>query len=141
MSKRIIVQGNDFPIQPAHIHIGEGFSHFWDAFDNMETEVSAYYIIALCQEHGGWVPFTYEEIEERYRKAGHRNFTFNRLVEPGQKVLNAAAVFGGAMPQTEPIGGGWIVQGVDDKYYVTDEFVTRCFKSSPAHDFKTAALA
>jgi len=138
VSKHIIIT-NEFPIQPSDIDVGIGkkYKHLFGAFDNSETEVSANYVVRLCQKKGGWLPFTLEEIEEFYRELGHRDgFRFNRLIEPGQKVLNAAAVFGGATPQTKPVGGGWIVLGDDKKYYITDDFVTRCFQSSPTHSVK-----
>ena len=131
--KRIIVDGSKFPIQPRHINTQ---GHLFDSFDNYETEISAGYVVKLCQELGGWNPFTLEQIEASYRKSGHTGFAFNQLVESGKRVLNMAAVFAGhAFPVTEPMGGGWIILGDDDKYYVTDDFVGRCFNSSPATDY------
>lgn len=67
MAERYIITDNNFPLQPKDIHIGEGFQHLWDAFDNSETEVSAYYVVKLCQRLGGWVPFTHEQIEAVYQ--------------------------------------------------------------------------
>ena len=156
MPKHIIIDGSKFPIQPKDIHIGKGFEHFSDAFDNMETEASAYYVVRLCQKLGGWIPFTLEQIEEVYREAGHKGFTFNRLVESEAVLAHPAEVFGQiaehaslcrnmnpvmaslsyamshGKAETVDKGGGWIVMGTDNKYNVTDDFVTRCFKSSPA---------
>jgi hypothetical protein len=157
MRKQIIVDGGKFSIQPKDIHIGRGFRHFFDSFDNTETENSAYYIVRLCQKLGGWIPFTQKQIEEVYREAGHRDgFTFNRLVEPQSVLARPAEEFGRmtehaslsrnmnpvmaslsyavsyGKAETVDKGGGWIVMGTDDKYHVTDDFVTRCFKSSPA---------
>ena len=131
-TKRIIVNVDKFPIQPKDINAKE---HLFGAFDHSETEISAGWIIRFFQERGqGWRPFSYKEIGDYYASKGLcGGFTFNRLVEPGQKVLNAAAVFGGAAPITKSSGGGWLVQGDDNKYYVTDDFVARCFKSSPKH--------
>jgi hypothetical protein len=134
MSKNIVTN-KGFRIRPCDINIDhkKGFEHLWDSFGNSETEVSAYFIVKLCQELGGWVPFTLSQIEAVYQKGGqHDGYLFNRLVDPRQKVSNAAAVFGGELPQTEPVGGGWVALGADDKYYVTYDFVTRCFQSSPA---------
>src|SRR5688572_28580841 len=85
------------PIQPHHI---DAMQHFWDAFDHHETEVSARYIVGLCQERGGWLPFTEEEIERFYQKSGHKNFIFNRLIEPGTAY---SARLGRFLK-----GGGWI---------------------------------
>ncbi|MGC9605793.1 MAG: hypothetical protein ABSF56_03550 [Minisyncoccia bacterium] len=139
-TKRIITDGSQFPVQPCDIHIGEGFRRFWDAFGNAETEISAYYVVRLCQKLGGWIPFTRDEIESVYREAGHHDgFRFNQLVDQGENVLNGPAVLLGAMPETEPVGGGWIVLGTDDKYRVTDDFVMRCFRTSPAS--KTLGMA
>ncbi len=36
-------------------------------------------------------------------------------------------------PETKVVGGGWIARDTDGNYHVTDDFVTRCFQSSPAH--------
>lgn len=119
MTHRIVV-GTDFPIKPSDINAEE---HLWNAFDNNETEVSAGYIVRLCQRKGGWLPFSDEEIESLYREAGHSHFSFNRLVEPGM----AFFILRGSVP----VGGGWIVKGDDGLYRVTDDFILRCFKSSP----------
>lgn len=82
--------------------------HMFDAFGNNETEVSAGYIVRLCQRKGNWTSFTEEEIEAFYQEAGHRDFWFNNL-----------------------ISGGWIVKE-DGCYLVTPEFIGRCYRSSPA---------
>lgn len=157
MKKSIITDGSKFPIQPKDIHIGKGFKHFWDAFDNSETEVSAFYVVGLCQKLGGWIPFTHEQIEQFYTENGPGDgFTFNRLVDQQAVLMNPAEEFGRmaehanlcrgmnpimaslsytmshGRPETVRKGGGWIVLGTDKKYYVTDDFVARCFKSSPA---------
>lgn len=96
---------DNYRIQPKHIDTSD---HFWNAFDNMETEVSAHYIVKLCQRRKGWLPFTQKEIEEEYRRAGHTDgFTFNLLVS-----------------------GDWIIQ-CGDQYLITEEFVNACYKSSP----------
>ncbi len=110
MIKRIIdgstPAGQQYPIQPNHIHTGD---HFWDAFSNSETEVSARYIVRLCQENNGWMSFTKEEID----KSSKHDFHFNHL-----RTYN-----------DEPHS---FVQLRDGRYYVTHEFVANCFKSSPA---------
>ena len=156
MSKHIIVD-NNFHIRPSDIHVGKGFQRFWDAFGDSETEISASYVVKLCQKKGGWLPFTQEEIEEVYRECGHHEgFTFNQLVDPQAVLVQPAEEFGKlaahanlchgmdpfdasisytvshGKPETVDVGGGWIAHGSDKKYYVTEEFVTRCFQSSPA---------
>ncbi|OHA17843.1 MAG: hypothetical protein A3H57_02275 [Candidatus Taylorbacteria bacterium RIFCSPLOWO2_02_FULL_43_11] len=156
MAKNIIVN-NQFNIQPSDINIGPDFEHFFDAFGNMETEVSAYYVVRLCQKKGGWFPFSQAEIEEVYQASGHQDgFIFNRLVDP-QAVLAKPAeelekmathatrcrgmnpivasisyAMSHGRPETIKLGGGWIVRDTEGRYHVTDEFVVRCFQSSPA---------
>jgi hypothetical protein len=129
MKQVVIVDPKGFPVKPMNVDVSK---HFWDAFGNNESECSAHYIVKLCQEKGGWFPFTMEEIETVYRRAGHTNFYFNWLVDPGRRVTNAAQVFAGDLPKTVPIGGGWIVKDADGKFHITEDFVNRCYKSSPA---------
>lgn len=110
MTKRIIdgstPAGQQYPLQPKHINTKD---RFWDAFGNSETEVSALYIVRLCQENNGWMPFTKEEID----KFSKHDFHFNRL-----RAYN-----------NEPHS---FVQLRDGRYHVTHEFIAICFKSSPA---------
>lgn len=104
MRKIIITDEDDYPIQPEHIN---ATGHLWDAFGKNETEISAGYIVRLCQQNGSWRPFTENELEEFYSKSGHKGFHFNGLDSRGLIVLT------------------------DYKYYVTHEFITNCFKASP----------
>jgi hypothetical protein len=68
-------------IQPGDIDTSR---HFWDTFNNLETEVSARWIVKFCQQRDkGWKPFTYDEIEQFYQENGYRNFWFNRLTQNG----------------------------------------------------------
>lgn len=97
-----------FQIQPDDIDANE---HFWNAFDNNETEISAAWIVRLCQERGGWVPFTDDEMEAYYNRGGHQNFRFSQLLDNR---------------------GRWVVKGDDGKYRVTVNFIARCFGASPA---------
>ena len=54
----------DYPIQPKDIN-AEGA--LIDCFGNLESEVSAGWVIRFLQERGaGWVPFTYNEINGYY---------------------------------------------------------------------------
>lgn len=106
MNKTIIIKGDECPIKPTDINVDK---HFWDAFGNMETEVSANYIVRFCQQMSGdWSPFYKGQIENFYQKFGFKNFEFNRLLSQG-----------------------YIVLGEDDKYYITKEFVAKCYASSP----------
>jgi len=91
-------------------------NHFWNAFGNMETEVSAWYIVKLCQEKGGWKPFTKAELD----KISGENFWFNRLspYNPNHK--------------PKPLAGSpiYIIE-IDDKYHVTALFIAKCYAASP----------
>lgn len=130
MSNRIITAEERFPVQPQHINAEK---HLWDAFDHSETETSAGWIVRFLQERGeGWGPFTYEDINNFYARKWKDGFTFNRLVEAEMVPPNLARAFAGHYDPLVPIGGGWIIKGDDEKYYITVDFVTRCFKSSPA---------
>ncbi len=124
-----ITDRDSFEIQPKDINAK---GHFWDAFDNVETEVSARYIVRLCQEKGGWSPFTREEIEKFYQRSGYVNFCFNRLVDPEMVPLSLVRAFAGCREPLVPMGGGWVILGEDGKYRVTEDFIRRCHKSSPA---------
>ncbi len=170
MPKRILVDPSTFPIQPNDINIdyNNGFQHLFGAFDNMETENSAYWVIKLCQRLGTWGPFSEEQIQELYQKKfPHGRYGFNRLVDPQSVFANPVKEFermaehavmtramdpmaaglsyamaAAAHPADTVLkGGGWIALGTDGKYYVTDDFVTSCFKSSPVSSKKKAAVA
>jgi hypothetical protein len=98
-------------------------SHFWEAFGNDETEVSANWIVRYMQEKGKWVPFTEEEIRDFQNKTCkvdyQREFYFNNLLEhesDGRTIKN----------------GKWIKQNENGKLEITADFVYRCYNSSPA---------
>ncbi len=55
--------------------------HFLDCFDKMEREISARYIVRMCQERGSWESFTLEDINDFYTRNGSGDgFWFNGLV-------------------------------------------------------------
>ena len=113
MAKRVLDEESnrkEHPIRPRHIDVD---NHFWDAFGHSETEVSARWIVKLCQKRAGWLPFWPRQIEDIYRDAGFQNFRFNRLLDEDR---------------------GFVVLGTDGKYRVTHQFICRCFASSPAED-------
>lgn len=127
---RIVTADEDFPIQPHDINAS---GHMFEAFDNMETEISAGWIIRFLQSRDqGWNPFTHEEINNLYSRTFQHGFRFNRLVEAEMVPPSLARAFAGHHDPLVPKGGGWIIKGDDDKYYVTVDFITRCFKSCPA---------
>ena len=148
--RKIIVGSETYPIQPNHINTdpttGPEGEHFFDAFNNTETELSARWLVRFAQQRdSGWEPFTLDEIETFYNEGGYKGFAFNRLVNAAQVFANAAEAFGAmadspnsmaavltaANQPTVNVGGGWIVAGDDEKYYFTHEFVSRCFQASP----------
>lgn len=125
----LVEQAKGFTITPGDI---DSSQHFGDAFGNNETEVSAGYIVRMCQEKGSWTPFTDEEIETFYRRVSGRTgrFTFNQLVEP-QKVYGIKDMRDGAQEGAQLSGGGWIVKKGDGKYHLTTAFVETIHNSSP----------
>jgi len=93
-------------IQPNDINARR---HFYDAFNNHETEISARWIVRFCQERGrGWEPFPLTELEQFYNERGFTNFWFNRLLESGNGVRLE-----------------------DGTVYIEQEFIARCWKASP----------
>lgn len=117
----IVTEKDTFPIQPKDIP-SKGWDHLWNAFDNNETEISAAYILLMCQERGNWAPFTFEEINTFYNEKRKTpcHFTFNRLIEPGLHY--------GMPGERHLAGGGWIVER-DGKYFLTDDFIQRVSQS------------
>lgn len=92
------VTPNDIPTPPG--------GHFWDAFGNMETEISARWLVRFAQERGtGWSPFTTEEIEAFYVSGGFQDFRFNKL-----------------------ISGGWIIAS-GNTFQFTEDFIARCHRA------------
>lgn len=121
MSRPQIVEGRDYPIKPEDI---DATRHFFEAFDHTETEISARWVVRLCQEKGHWGPFTEAELTAFYhREFPDSTFRFHRLVEPQ---MSYSLRGGGGM-----CGGGWLVRE-GDTLRVTHNFITRCFKASPA---------
>lgn len=115
-------------------------NHFFNAFENNETEVSAWWLCKMAQERGGWFPFTRADIEAVYGRKFQHGFYFNHLVERGT---------GFGMPgERYLMGGGWIVRILSDRgvgaanslqyevaeaqaqYFFTEEFIMRCYLSS-----------
>jgi hypothetical protein len=81
--------------------------HFWDAFGNMEMEISARWIVRLCQNHGSWRAFTWEELSNLYATRGPNDgFWFNGLDEK------------------------FVVKGEDGRYRVSVAFVRACYYST-----------
>ena len=101
--------------------------HFFNAFDNTVTEISAKWIVKLYQKLNRDLTesFTQKEIDDFYHKTWPRdNFTFNRLIKPEKIFENEAAAF-------RQVGGGFIIECDDGSYELTDDFVLRCYNASP----------
>lgn len=133
-SQLIGVDGH-FEIRPEQIDTSR---QFIGAFGHFQTEESARFIVQFCQERGeGWKPFTQKDINQFYR--GHADsdptehcvdrrtgqFRFNHLVgefpllgwedhESGDKLVRLDAV---------------VKRG--KLFFITEEFVKRCYASSP----------
>jgi hypothetical protein len=113
---RVITPTSPCPIQPKDIDTSR---HFWEAFSNNETDISAGWLVRFAQHRNdGWKPFTLADIEAFYQPHGHRGFTFNRLVCPH--------------------GDTWIVCATDG-YHFTYGFVARCFGASPVTEQSVVA--
>lgn len=108
-------------IRPSDIRTDQ---HFWSAFDHAETEVSANWVVRFLTATGDtWRSFTHDEISAWAGDNGHKgSFVFNRLIHPGWSY--------GIRRGRYQAGGGWIT---DDNgvLTVTEDFINRCYKSSP----------
>lgn len=131
MEKRIINEDGGkrwCPIRPENI---DSERPFCDGFDHRETEISAKWIVRFMQNQGrGWISFTLADIEAFYSQKHNDGFCFNRLVEPEMVPPSLARAFMGCDDERVPRGGGWIVLK-DGRYYVTNDFIVRCYNASP----------
>jgi len=96
-----------YPVSPDHINTGR---HLFDSFGKQETEISANWLVRFCQERGkGWQSFAVADINEFYHANGRpEEFRFNGLDTDGFLALEG------------------------DRYSFTHEFVSTCFRASPA---------
>ncbi len=148
----IITETSAHPIQPEDVNATK---RFFGAFDNMETEISAAWLVRFARDRGkGWAAFTRKDIEEYYGRWQQDGFAFNRLVIPEAVLADPAKEFGRmaehasmtrgmhpaaaaisytmhrSKPETVERGGGLIVLK-DGMYYFTRDFIARCYRSSP----------
>jgi hypothetical protein len=120
----------DYPIRPEHINTS---GHFWSAFEHSETEISANYVVQLCQRNGGWKPFSFTDINNLYKSnknAEVLDYSFNNL--------RCFKYLREGMPVAEAEGCQYIQAGADGLMRVTHEFITACFRSSPSGAFLRA---
>jgi len=75
MSQPQIVEDRDYPIKPEDI---DATRHFFEVFDHTETEISARWVVRLCQEKEHWGPFTEAELTAFY----HREFPDSTFLFP-----------------------------------------------------------
>jgi hypothetical protein len=104
MENIVIVDAENLCISPSDINTDK---HFFGAFGNTETEASAKWIVLLCQKKGGWYPFTLKEVEDLCQSVGYKGYWFNNLLDM-KFIIEKKSI-----------------------YYITSEFITRCYSSSP----------
>lgn len=90
----------NYPITPAMI---DTTTRFWSTFGNLETEISARYLVQLAQAKGDWSDFTRAEIDAFAKE----NFHFNRLDE------------------------NFITRRGENTFGFTHKFIATCFLSRP----------
>lgn len=108
MNDNKILADGKYPVNPGDIVYTGTSIPFGDRFGNHETDISAYYIVKMCQARTppSWLPFSKDEIEATYKSSGHNDgYAFNRLIRQN-----------------------WIVEK-DGMYYITDRFVV--FSKNP----------
>lgn len=104
--------------------------HMYSSFGQSESEVSAGYIVRFMQERQkqgrkDWESFTYADIDDFYTRKGAGNgYTFNRLIGHG----NCHASEG----YNQTHSSNFLAIDEQGNMKVTLEFISRCFKSSPA---------
>lgn len=134
---RVITENEDFPIKPSDINASE---YMWDAYGNVETDISAGYIIRLLQEKGDWLRFTYGELNAYYKKTCTPskggclgNYTFNRLLGEFH-VLSIRGDYSDRLDVVVREGGeknhGYDIKDTD-VFLVTDQFIFRAYSSRP----------
>lgn len=110
-------------IEPSDIDCSR---HFFDAFGNSETEVSARWVVRFCQDRGdGWADFTYADIEEYYQSKGMKDgFWFNKLF--AMDCLH---------DKTFKPENNWDRHEESDIITIDFRFVARCYVSSRGGSF------
>lgn len=119
---KAVTETDDWPIQPKDIVIPEkSGSPFLEAFGCYEMEVDASRIVRFCQDRGGWVAFTAEEMrayslkKERTTRLGV--FDFGHHTPPVGRAVSL-------------IVGGFVERDGEGGWRVTDVFIERCYKAS-----------
>lgn len=100
------------PIKISHVKL----VGIWDSvWQHSETEASAYWLIKLAKERGGWFPFTMKELNKLYHaKYPNHDFKFNRLTG------------------NRDSGSDYIQTDADGIMYFTTQFVAEVYRVSPS---------
>jgi len=108
-------------VKPSALNIAK-VSHLFGAFDHMETEISARWVVRFCEQSGDtWDDFKRADLVAFYQEklGANETFHFNRLIRPGSSF---SIVHG-----SRPAGGGWLTE-IGDKLRVEPDFVLRCIR-------------
>jgi hypothetical protein len=116
---------NNTPLTPHDIGTHD---HYWNAFGNSETEVSACWIIMFLQARNeGWTPFTRDAIDAFYRE--------RRLAVVNAKRSEASQLslrdFHEHITLNQLNNPKWLIE-TPKGLMVTIAFVARCYGSCPA---------
>lgn len=105
---QIITDDIQCAIKPEQI---DGSKNFMETiWQNMETEISANWLVRFAQQRDSWMPFTLAELEEFYQKKWPgEKFHFNKLKRDGH-----------------------ISEIADGTLAFTIEFVSACYMVAPA---------
>ena len=106
--KNIITDDNQCPIKPENI-VAESTRNFMGSvWQNMETELSVYWLVKFAQDRGSWTSFTMKELLSFYQESfPGKGFWYGRLIDDGY------------------------IQVLDDSLSFTIEFVAACYAVSP----------
>jgi len=119
------IVSKNFKVQPSDIYTG---SDLLNTFGQFESEEVAKWIVELCQEKGMWDKFSEEELLASYNRKNKgrplQRIHFYILVDP--QPLSEFET--GEKPIM--LGGGWIIEK-DGNYFITQEFVERCYERHP----------
>ena len=108
----IIREDADCPIKPENIDGKDVYCFMGSVWQNMETEVTAYWLVKFAKQRGSWAPFRMDELLAMYHvKHPDSRFCFNKI-----------------MPHN---GDSYIFE--DGEYlHFTTEFVAAVYALSPA---------
>ena len=112
----VVIELSNYPISPDQIDVTEDFL---GVFGRCASETAAVYIIRLCQKNKGWQPFTLGDL-----KRIKMDRTDKLLVPTGVWCL---------------VQGEFIVHK-KRRYYLTEEFIQRCYNNFPVNSQLTLEL-